>query len=237
MPADTNTPLILLSGLAADGRILTPQKVRFRWLHCPAWLPPDRDESIDEYAKRLADTLDAGPCIIGGASFGGIVALHLARHVDAQAVILIGSIKSPSQLPVYARCARPFRFLIPFIPIRFLQWLTRPMTAKRFKRFAPFAYGLACQFRDSDPRIFRWSLSRILDWSSDPVVSCPIYHLHGDRDWTLPLRYTDPDRIVAGGGHVISLTHPADVNDFIRHVLYHKDVDNPHDGNASQQIR
>ena len=169
MPVDTNTPLVLLSGLAADDRIFTPQKACFRGLHCPAWLPPHRHESIDEYAKRLADTLDAGPCIIGGASFGGIVALHLANHVDATAVILIGSIKSPSQLPVYARCARPFRFLIPILPIRFLQWLSRQITAKRLKRFAPFAYGLVCQFRDSDPRVFKWSLSRILDWSSAPV--------------------------------------------------------------------
>jgi len=231
MPVDTNTPLVLLSGLAADGRIFTPQRAAFPQLHCPAWLPPHRQESIDEYAKRLAATLDAGPCIIGGASFGGIVALHLAKYVDAQAVILIGSIKSPSQLPMYARCARPFRFLIPILPIRLLQFLSWPMTAKRLKRFAPFAYGLACQFRDSDPRVFKWSLSRILDWSSTPVPSCPIYHLHGDRDWTLPLKYTAPDTVVAGGGHVISLTHPDEVNDYIRHVLGQTDG-----GNATQQV-
>ena len=162
MPFDTNTPLVLLSGLAADARIFTPQKVAFPQLHCPAWLPPHHQESIDDYAKRLAAKFDAGPCIIGGASFGGIVALHMAKHVDAQAVILIGSIKSPSQLPMYARCARPLRFLIPFIPIRLLQLFARPIATRVVKRHAPFAYGLACQFRDSNPAVFKWSLRRHL---------------------------------------------------------------------------
>ncbi|KLU07606.1 hypothetical protein RISK_000684 [Rhodopirellula islandica] len=219
-PVDTTTPLVLLSGLAADARVFTPQKIAFPQLHCPAWLPPHRQESIDEYAKRIADTLEEGPCIVGGASFGGIVALHLAEHVDAQAVILIGSIKSPSQLPLYARCARPLRSLVPFIPIRFLQLLARPIATRAIKRHGPFAYGLACQFRDSNPVVFRWSLSRLLDWSSTPAVSCPVFHLHGDRDWTLPLRYTDPDKIVAGGGHVLSLTHPDEVNAYINEILH-----------------
>ena len=77
---------------------------------------------------------------------------------------------------------------------------------------------VACQFLDSDPTVFKWSLSRILDWSIAPNVSCPVYHLHGDRDWTLPLRYTDPDKIVAGGGHLLLLTHPAEVNSYIRQI-------------------
>ncbi|TWU17884.1 Alpha/beta hydrolase family protein [Allorhodopirellula heiligendammensis] len=218
-PVDTATSLVLLSGLAADARIFTPQKIAFPQMHCPAWLEPERSETINDYARRLAETLDEGPCIIGGASFGGIVSLHLAEHTDARAVILIGSIKSPSQLPMYARCARPFRFLIPFIPIRLLQFLARPIATRVVKRHAPFAYGLACQFRDSNPAVFKWSLRRILDWSVAPTVSCPIFHLHGDRDWTLPLRYTDPDKIVKGGGHVISLTHPGEVNSYIKDVL------------------
>ncbi len=216
---ESDVPLVLLSGLAADDRIFIPQKVAFPSLRCPVWLVPEPEESIDAYAKRLAATLDPGACVIGGASFGGIVALHLAKHVDARAVILIGSVKSPSQLPVYARCGRRLRSFIGLLPIRFLQLLSRPLTAKWLKQFAPFAYGLACQFRDSDPRVFKWSLARLLDWSSTPIPSCPVYHLHGDRDWTLPLRYTDPDQVVSGGGHVISLTHPKEVSGFIEMVL------------------
>jgi pimeloyl-ACP methyl ester carboxylesterase len=63
-----------------------------------------------------------------------------------------------------------------------------------------------------------------LDGSSTPIPACPIYHLHGDRDWTLPFRYTDPNKIVAGGGHVLSLTHPGEVNAFVKNVLSQKSL-------------
>ena len=234
MPIDPNRRLVLLSGLAADARIFVPQKLMFLRLHCPPWLTPDRSETIGDYARRLAETLDGEPCIVGGASFGGIVALHLAEHVNAEAVILIGSIKSPSQLPRYARWSRPFRFVVPFIPIRLLQFVARPFTLQAMRRCAPFAYGLVSQFRDSDPAVFKWSLSRILDWSTTPTVSCPVYHLHGDRDWTLPLRHTDPDEIVTGGGHVLSLTHPGEVNAYIEKVLNQPKLAPTSDLNGSQ---
>ena len=56
-PVDTNTPLVLLSGLAADARVFTPQKIAFPQMQCPRWLIPERSETINDYAGRLAETL------------------------------------------------------------------------------------------------------------------------------------------------------------------------------------
>jgi pimeloyl-ACP methyl ester carboxylesterase len=228
MATETNVPLVLFSGLAADSRIFILQKLAFPQLRVPVWPRPSRDETLDVYARRLAVEVGTARCVIGGASFGGIVALHVAQYMNPTAVILIGSIKSPSELPPYARFARPLRFLVPVIPIRVGQLLAWPLTLRCFHRLAPFTYGLACQLRDSDPCVFRWSLSRILDWSAAPVLHCPIFHIHGDRDWTLPIRYTEPDTVVAGGGHVLTVTHGSEVNAFIRGILAQTD-DNAED--------
>ena len=54
----------------------------------------------------------------------------------------------------------------------------------------------------ADANVFKWSLSQLLNWKSQPEVSCPVLHLHGDRDFVLPVRYTKPDATVTGGGHV-----------------------------------
>ena len=78
---------------------------------------------------------------------------------------------------------------------------------------------LVADVRGSNPIVFKWSLQRILDWGTAPVVTCPILHIHGNRDAVLPIRYTTPDTVVAGGGHVISLTHAREVNEFIRSAL------------------
>lgn len=41
----------------------------------------------------------------------------------------------------------------------------------------------------------------------------------GDKDFVFLLRLTKADQLVAGGGHVISLSHARQVNEFIREVL------------------
>ncbi|MEM8671301.1 MAG: alpha/beta hydrolase [Planctomycetota bacterium] len=220
MSKAATSPLILFSGLAADANIFVHQKTEFPELIVPEWPIPTSDESLEEYAARLAGQLRSrNPCVIGGASFGGIVAQHVAHHLQPLAVVLIGSVRAPSELPVCARMARPMRFLVPIIPVRLLQCLIRPLTTRFARNLTPHLSGLAKQFCTCHPQVFKWSLLRILDWRSVPTFACPVFHVHGDRDYVLPSKRTQPDRLIHGGGHVISLTHPAEVNESIRDVL------------------
>src|SRR5687767_7745630 len=93
-------PLILLSGMGADERVFAPQLQAFPQLVVPKWIEPKADESLASYAARFAAGVDPKqPCFIGGASFGGFVAMEMARHLDAIAVFLIGSVRSPAELP------------------------------------------------------------------------------------------------------------------------------------------
>jgi pimeloyl-ACP methyl ester carboxylesterase len=43
-----------------------------------------------------------------------------------------------------------------------------------------------------------------------------VRHIHGDRDHLLPHRLTQPDVLVPGAGHLMVMTHPEAVNDFLR---------------------
>lgn len=220
MAAHESTPLILFSGLAADANVFIPQKIAFPQLIVPGWPTPLPDDTLDSYCERLAGNLRPhGRAIIGGASFGGIVALCVAQHLNPRAVLLIGSARSPAELSRITRLARPLTPLLRFLLVRLLQTCCAPLASNLARRAVPHLCGLARQFRGADPTVFRWSLARILDWTASPNLTCPILHIHGDRDFVLPIRYTQPDTIVAGGGHVISLTHPSDVNDFIRSAV------------------
>ncbi len=220
MAAPESTPLILFSGLAADANVFVPQKIAFPQLVVPKWPTPESSDTLDSYCDRLADDLrPIGNAIIGGASFGGIVALHVAQRLNPLAVLLIGSIRSPAEFSRVAKLSRPLKPFVRLIPVRFLQYCCAPVASKIARRVIPHFCGLARQFRGADPTVFKWSLARMLDWSSTPTVTCRIFHIHGNRDYVLPMRYTHPDTVVSGGGHVISLTHPADVNDFIRSAI------------------
>lgn len=220
MAATDQPPLILFSGLAADANVFVPQRIAFPQLIVPDWPVPASQEPMGTYCERIADKLRShGPCVIGGASFGGLIAQEVSRHITPRAILLIGSVRSPADLPRYVRCSRRLRFLVPLIPVRLLQFILAPAASSLARRIMPHLCGLACQFRGSDPTVFKWSLIRMLEWNSTPVVNCPVFQIHGDRDFVLPSRLTHPDHLVHGGGHVISLTHPKEVNNYIRNVL------------------
>jgi pimeloyl-ACP methyl ester carboxylesterase len=220
LTAQEPPPLILFSGLAADANIFMPQKTALPQLVVPKWLTPQPHETLDSYCDRLADELRShSDPIIGGASFGGIIALHVAQRLKPRAVLLIGSVHSPAELPMLARFSRPLKPLVALVPVRFLQLCCSPIASRFAQRFIPHLCGLTRQFCEAEPAVIKWSVCRILDWKTTPKVGCPVFHIHGDRDFVLPMRYTKPDCIVQGGGHVISLTHPTAVNEFIRSTI------------------
>jgi pimeloyl-ACP methyl ester carboxylesterase len=99
--------LVLLPGLGADRRQFEPQRQAFDNLVVPPWIPPLPREPLAGYAARLAKTITpAGPFILGGSSFGGMVAYEMARHLQPNAVVLIGSCRSARGI------RRMFRLLV-----------------------------------------------------------------------------------------------------------------------------
>src|SRR5262249_3648447 len=104
----SDVPIILLSGMAADERLFAPQRAAFPSLRVPAWIAPRPGEPLRAYAARLARQVDPGcPCLVGGASFGGVVALEMAPLLQARACVLIGSIRAPDELPRRWQALRP----------------------------------------------------------------------------------------------------------------------------------
>lgn len=208
-------PLILFSGLGADSSIFLSQSFEFPQLRVPRWIPPREDELLPNYCERLAKEIAIdGPCWIGGASFGGIVALEMARLLKPQGVILIGSVRNPSELPWKVKGFRWAQFLIPWIPVKLLQTIAGKMFVA--KRSTTPQTSLMMQFANSNPEVLKWSLRQLLRWNTAPAVECPVFRIHGTRDWMIPLGKTRADQVVVGGGHVLSLTHPRQVNAFLR---------------------
>ena len=99
------TRLVLLPGLGTTGELFRPQRRAFPDLEVPPWLDPHRGESLPGYGRRMAAALAPGPSdlVLGGVSFGGMVALEMARHLPTRAVGLIASCVSSQVLTSVAR--------------------------------------------------------------------------------------------------------------------------------------
>jgi pimeloyl-ACP methyl ester carboxylesterase len=210
-------PIILLSGMAADERLFAAQAAAFPDLRVQPWVPPLPGESLGGYAARLAPLVDPGrPCLVGGASFGGVVALELAAHLPALGCILIGSVRSPAGLPWRWRLLRPIAGLGPD-GLRVLAGLAarlgRPFlgagTVRRLRRLA--RPGAA---------FVRWAMCAGARWRPGPAARrVRVFHIHGEADRVLPVALARPDVVVPGGSHALSLFSPAAVTAFVAGVI------------------
>lgn len=215
-PQADSLPLILFSGLGADDRVFTPQKVAFPQLVVPRWRVPNPRESLSDYCRHVADDLAlTGPVIVGGISFGGIVAREFTRHVDARACLLISTVRSPRELPTRVRMAGKLRSSLHVVPFAPFQWIAARVGHSERLPISPLVKGAMRQLADADPRVVRWSVDQIFRLEEVPL-DIPVRHIHGDRDPIFPLHSVDPDEVVRGGGHLLTITHPCEVNEFLR---------------------
>ncbi|MCE9560830.1 MAG: alpha/beta hydrolase [Planctomycetes bacterium] len=212
-----DTAFLLLPGMAAEERLFASQMLAFPNLRVPRWIAPLPNESLRAYAARLASVVDPGrPCIVGGASFGGIVALEMSLHLRTVACVLIGSVRSPAEFSWRWRLLRPLVYLGPD-QIGWLagllvwvgkRWLPRG-TARRLERLSR-----------PEAAFVRWALCAVLRWQPSPTVKhVRVFHIHGEADRTLPVELTRPDEVVPGGSHALSLFNAGEVNVFLRRVL------------------
>jgi len=216
MPA--NWPLILVSGMGADHRLLDNQVAAFPNAIVLPWLEPEPRETLAAYARRMARANDpGGPCFVGGVSLGGMIAQEMSRHLDARACFLVSTIRSSRQLPLRIRTLRPLRPVLSGVFFWSLKRLAQAMLLAQ--RGPQPGYRQSCleQFVGADPRFLRWAARAVLQWT--PVGTpphMPVRHIHGDRDHLLPHRLTQPDVLVPGAGHLMVLTHAEAVNEFLR---------------------
>jgi pimeloyl-ACP methyl ester carboxylesterase len=209
------TQILFLPGMSPDVRLfdrllpLVPRAV------VVPWIEPRKRESIREYAERLADGLSAlaprehvlsrseSRLIVCGVSFGGIVARELAHVISARGCILVSSIRTPAELPPWFRMMR-------YSPIRSERVLAAvgSLAASMPRRVRTRSTVRLSKLAGSGGAWHRWATAAVLRWQPSRQIDCILsFHIHGDCDTTLPLRYVQPDVVIRGGGHVLPLTH------------------------------
>lgn len=208
--------------MGADHRVFTSQSRKFPSLVVPKWIQPLRGESIAHYAERFAKQIDPGcPCIIGGASFGGIVAGEMAKHLQTRACVLIGSARSPKELPPLIRCFRSVAGLARLLPYGLFLWLAK-VIYQLVGRWLPVHYrNLLAQANQSNSLYYHWAVPALLSWTQESAgAEYPVFQVHGEIDRILPVKYVqEPDLVIKGGGHVISMRHGPEVNRFIERLM------------------
>ena len=207
----------LIPGLAADRTV-------FKYIKLPPgytaayldWITPFDNESLPDYACRLSKQINTHkPFVIIGLSFGGMLAVEIAKKFKPVCTILISSVPVVQHLPSYFRIAGRLR-LHKVIPISFIQH------AAILKRLFTKETGedkkiLKVMIRKSNVRFIRWAMHAVLSWTNTYIPE-KLFHIHGTRDGILPHRFTKPTYLIYGG-HLLVLNRADEINTILKQVL------------------
>jgi pimeloyl-ACP methyl ester carboxylesterase len=210
--------IYFISGLAADKRVFKYIQVPFDYeiVHLD-WIEPMKNESLSSYSLRLAEKIDTSESFaLVGLSMGGMIASEIAHHFKPVHTILISSVPSSGQLPIYFKWAAKINLhkLLPVSMVKSAAIMKRLFTAET----AEDKTILKQIIRESDPNFIRWAMDAILKWKNiEPPAS--YIHIHGSRDELLPIRYTRPTHSINKGGHLMVLNHSGEINNILCEVL------------------
>ncbi len=181
------------------------------------WITPVKNESLADYAGRMSEQIDTGePYILIGLSFGGMLAVEIAKKAHPHQVILIASISHHQHLPPYYRTA--YRIgLHKFIGVNMLK------NAVHLKRYftsesAEDKQMIREMAREMDPDFIKWAMKAIVEWKTDEQ-ELQVHHIHGTGDMILPIAYTRAKYIVPKAGHLMIFNRANEINDILFSLL------------------
>jgi len=209
-----------ISGLGADKRIFSKLKLdeKINIIHID-WINPVKNESLATYAERLSKVIDKyQPFALVGVSFGGMIAVEIAKVLKPITTVIISSTMLSIQLPALYRFAGKLR-LLNFIPARLLKSSNKLTQNYYFGiRSSSEKILLSKIIKDTDPYFLKWAIGSILSWENK-IKPERIFHIHGTNDKILYSRKATPDFVIENGSHFMVYQNAAEISGIIDKLL------------------
>ena len=174
-------------------------------MHLLEWVLPKKNESLKDYARRMAKNIKHENVILVGVSFGGILVQEMKPFVNPKKVIIISSVKSNVELPRRMKIAKATK-AYKLVPTQLLE---------NIEFFAKFAFGSSIlkqriklyeKFLSvRDKSYLDWAIEQIINWERKEIDE-EIIHIHGESDEVFPLRHIKNCIKVKGGTHIMIIT-------------------------------
>ncbi|WP_374506480.1 alpha/beta hydrolase [Flavobacterium sp.] len=203
---NTKISVYFMPGLAASSlifeRIVLPDSLfEVRLLD---WELPIANESLKDYAKRMAEKITAPNPVLIGVSFGGILVQEMAAFLNPLKVIIISSVKSNIEFPRRMKIAKTTK-AYKLIPTSIFS---------NMEKLSAFSFGKSIAHRLKlyerylsvrDVHYLDWAIERIVLWDRTQVDP-NVIHIHGDADEVFPIQYIKNCIVVKGGTHIMILS-------------------------------
>ena len=204
--------------MGVDERLFRNLKPKNCVLHHIKWETPFKNESLPEYALRLAKQIDTSiPFALLGVSFGGMCAVEITKHLHPVKTFVISSCKTKDELPLKLTIWK-------YLP------LYKSLSDDTYKRFALIfkrQFGVNTKeqtekFKDmldaSPKNYFRGAVHCIMSWKNK-IVPENVIHIHGTADKVISKDKVKANYLIEGGSHFMIINRAKEINEIIDEEL------------------
>ncbi len=213
------TIVYFVPGMAAGSEIFNnirfpEDKYEIRVLE---WLIPEKNESLTEYAHRMALRIKESNVILIGVSFGGVVAQEMDQFLSLRKLIIISSVKTRHELPRRMKIAawtKAYK-LAPTSLVLSVEDLTKfsigPKTKKRLSMYQQYLHV-------RDKRYLRWALEKMVTWDREKPLP-NVIHIQGEKDSVFPIKYISDCKVIPKGTHIMILNRGREISQLLLQIF------------------
>jgi hypothetical protein len=202
-----------ISGLGAGKRIFDNLSVNGHELCHLSWIQPLKKESIEQYAARMSAAIREPFPLLLGVSFGGIMAIEIAKLLLVKKLFVVSSVKSANELPFWMKNVGRLQLnkIFPVKPFRLIQ----PIANNRLGVSNEEEKLMIRAYRQSaDPVYLNWAINQVLNWKNNWQPD-NLIHIHGDQDKIFPIRKITVTNIIKGGTHLMIYNRAQEISQII----------------------
>ena len=212
-----NKTVYLFSGLGADYRAFDKLELPGYRKVFVEWIAPEKKESMAHYAGRISSQIaDPNPILIG-LSFGGMMAVEVAKQIPASKIVLISSAKTRSDLAAGSSFFFKWKLykVIPGSILRQPNFMVNNLFGAETRSDKEL---LGAILEDTNVSFFRWAMDNIVNWDNETIPP-HLIHIHGTADKIIPYAAVKADYSIEGGGHLMILNRADTINKIILNYL------------------
>ena len=195
--------IYLMPGMAASPTIfeyikLPEDKYKIHWLE---WQIPGKDETLEEYAKRMCNFITEDNIVLLGVSFGGILVQEMSKFLNIKKLFVVSSIKSRHELPKRFKLLKITKAykILPTQLVGNVDFLAKYAFGETIKK----RVDLYKKYLSVNDKVYLdWSIKQVLCWSQDKPNPNAIY-INGDNDSVFPHSCVGNCIVIKGGTHIM----------------------------------
>lgn len=197
------THVYLMPGMAANPSIfehikLPEDRYKIHWLE---WQIPEKDETLEDYAKRMCNFIEFDNSVLLGVSFGGMLVQEMSKFLNLKRLFVVSSVKSHHELPKRLKLLK-YTKAYKILPTRLVG---------NIDLLAKYALGETIKKRVdlykkylsvNDTVYLDWAIKQVVCWEQEEPNPDAIY-IHGDKDMVFPHSCIGNCIIIKGGTHIM----------------------------------